>query len=82
LFRQETSRSIFVAKSRLVQATERFGDCLIVVHLQEDLMRSYERCGLSNAAAEARDALMESRSHLLASLSELDRAQRETKQTV
>ena len=53
-----------MAKSRLVQATARFGDCLIVVHLQEDLMRSYESCGLSNAAAEARAALMESRSDL------------------
>ena len=71
-----------MAKSRLVQATARFGDCLIVVHLQEDLMRSYESCGLSNAAAEARAALMESRSHLLTALAELDRAQRATKQTV
>lgn len=65
---------IVVAKSWLEQATERFGDCLIVVHLQEDLLRSYERCGLSNAAAEARDALMESRSRLITALAELDRA--------
>lgn len=80
LFRHGIAGGV-VAKNRLVKATERLGHYMIVVHLQEDLLRLYQRYGHLTAAAEAEEALMENRVHLLAALGELDRAQREAKQT-
>lgn len=70
-----------MAKGRLVKATERLGNCMILVHLQEELLGFYKCYGHLNAAAQAQEALMESRTRLFAALAELDRAQREAKQT-
>ena len=54
---------------------------MILVHLQEELLGFYKCYGHLNAAAQAQEALMESRTRLFAALAELDRAQREAKQT-
>lgn len=69
-----------MTKGRLVKATERLGHCMVVLRLQEDLVRLYQRYRHLNAAAEAEETLMKSRVNLFAALEELDRAQREAKQ--